>query len=90
MMGGLKSELDGVKAFSETDFTEDLIRLDKPTLILHGDCDQFVPIDVSAKRSAKLVPNAILDVYAGADHGLCSTAKNQVNADLLRFLRAKL
>ena len=90
MMGGLKSELDGVRAFSETDFTEDLIRLDRPTLILHGDGDQFVPVDVSAKRSAKLVPNAILDVYADADHGLCSTAKDRVNADILRFLQAKL
>ena len=89
MMGGLKSELDGVRAFSETDFTEDLIRLDRPTLILHGDGDQFVPIDVSARRSAKLVPDAILDVYSGADHGLCATAKDRVNADLLSFLKAK-
>lgn len=73
--GGLKAVYDCIEAFSETDFTEDLKRFDVPTLILHGDDDQIVPIDASARRSAQIVPNAKLVVYAGADHGMCSTQR---------------
>ena len=87
MMGGLKAEYDCVKAFSETDFTEDLKAISVPTLILHGDDDQIVPIDNSARLSVKLVPNAKLKVYPEAPHGMCSTEKDKVNADLLEFIR---
>jgi non-heme chloroperoxidase len=79
--------LDCIKAFSETDFTEDLKKIDVPTLIIHGDDDQIVPIADSAMLTAKLVKEATLKVYPGASHGLCSTHKNQLNADLLAFLR---
>jgi non-heme chloroperoxidase len=82
----LKSELDCIKAFSETDFTEDLKKFDVPTLILHGDDDQIVPIGASAMLSSKLIKNAKLKVYKGAPHGMCTTLKDQVNADLLAFL----
>jgi non-heme chloroperoxidase len=75
-----------IKAFSETDFTEDLKKFDVPTLILHGDDDQIVPIDVSARRSSKMIPGAILKVYEGAPHGMCTTLKDRVNADLLEFI----
>ncbi len=78
---------DCIKAFSETDFTEDLEKIDMPTLILHGDDDQIVPIAASAMRSAKLVKGATLKVYPGLPHGLCSTHKDQVNADLLDFFK---
>jgi non-heme chloroperoxidase len=78
---------DCIKAFSETDFTEDLKKIDVPTLILHGDDDQIVPINDSALLSVALVKGATLKVYPGAPHGLCSTLKNQVNADLLAFIR---
>ena len=88
MMAGFKGVIDCIKAFSETDFTEDLKRIDVPTLILHGDDDQIVPIGASAMLSAKLVKDATLKVYAGAPHGMCSTLKDQVNADLLVFLKA--
>jgi non-heme chloroperoxidase len=88
MMGGLKNELDCIKAFSETDFTEDLKNFDVPTLILHGDDDQIVPIGAAAMLSSKIVKNAILKVYSGADHGMCSTHKDRVNGDLLEFLRS--
>jgi non-heme chloroperoxidase len=87
MRTGLKAELDGVKAFSETDFTEDLKKIDVPTLILHGDDDQIVPINDSALMAAALVKGSTLKIYKGASHGLCSTHKNQVNADLLAFIR---
>ena len=86
-MGSLKAEYDCVKAFSETDFTEDLKVIKVPTLILHGDDDQIVPIGNSAHLSAKLIPNATLKVYPGAPHGMCSTEKDKVNADLLAFIR---
>jgi len=86
MMGGLKAEYDCIKAFSETDFTQDLKKISVPTLILHGDDDQIVPIDDSAKLSVKLVKNAKLEVYPGAPHGMCSTEKDKVNADLLEFI----
>ena len=88
MQGGLKNELDCIKAFSETDFTEDLKKFDVPTLIVHGDDDQIVPIKDSALKSAKLVRNAILKIYPGAPHGLATTHKDQLNADLLAFAKA--
>jgi non-heme chloroperoxidase len=87
MMGGLKAELDCIKAFSETDFTEDLKKFDVPTLIIHGDDDQIVPINDAALLSAALVKGSTLKVYPGAPHGLCSTLKDQVNADLLAFIK---
>jgi non-heme chloroperoxidase len=88
MQAGHKNAYDSIKAFSETDFTEDLKKFDKPTLILHGDDDQIVPIDAAARASKKLVPHAVLKVYAGAPHGLADTHKEQLNADLLEFLRS--
>lgn len=88
MQAGHKNALDCIKAFSETDFTEDLKRFDLPTLILHGDDDQIVPIEGSALRSSKLVKNAQLVVYPGAPHGLTETHKDKLNADLLAFLKA--
>src|SRR3954454_5512946 len=88
MLAGFKGVIDCIKAFSETDFTEDLKRFDVPTLILHGDDDQIVPIGASALLSSKLVKNAQLKIYKGAPHGMCSTLKDQVNADLLAFLKA--
>jgi len=87
MQVGLKAALDCIKAFSETDFTEDLQNFDKPTLILHGDDDQIVPIDASARASAKLVKNATLKIYPGAAHGLSATHTEQFNADLLAFIK---
>ena len=86
MQAGHKSTFDSIKAFSETDFTEDLKRFDVPTLIIHGDDDQIVPIGAAALNSAKLVKNAILKIYPGAPHGLADTHKDQLNADLLAFL----
>jgi non-heme chloroperoxidase len=88
MWAGFKGVVDCIKAFSETDFTEDLKRIDVPTLILHGDDDQIVPIGASALLSSKIVPRATLKIYPGAPHGLCSTLKDKVNEDLLAFLRA--
>ena len=87
MMAGLKAVYDCIKQFSETDFTADLRKINVPTLIIHGDDDQIVPIGDSAMLSAKLVRGANLKVYPGAPHGLCSTYKNQVNEDLLAFLK---
>ncbi|HFQ9247443.1 TPA: alpha/beta fold hydrolase [Pseudomonas aeruginosa] len=88
MTGGFKNTFDSVKAFSETDFTEDLKKFDKPTLIIHGDDDQIVPIDAAGRASKKLVPHALLKVYSGAPHGLTDTHKDQCNQDLLAFLRS--
>jgi non-heme chloroperoxidase len=88
MTVGLKGAYDCVKAFSETDLTEDLKKIDVPTLILHGDDDQIVPIADSAMRAVKLVKNATLKVYEGAPHGMPSTHKDMVNADLLAFCTA--
>lgn len=85
MMGGVKPQYDCIKAFSETDFTEDLKKFDVPTLILHGDDDQIVPIKTSALISAKIVKNAKLKVYPGLPHGMCTTNADQVNADMLAF-----
>jgi len=88
MQAGFVGVLDCIKAFSETDFTEDLRKFDVPTLVIHGDDDQIVPIGASALLSSKLVRNARLEVYKGAPHGLCSTHKERVNADLLSFIGA--
>jgi len=87
MMGGAKAHYDGIKAFSETDFTEDLKACDAPTLVMHGDDDQIVPFADSAPLSAKLLRNATLKVYKGLPHGLCTTHPDIVNADLLAFFR---
>jgi non-heme chloroperoxidase len=86
MQVGLKGAYDCIKAFSETDLTDDLQRIDVPTLIIHGDDDQIVPIDASARRSVELVADATLKVYPGAPHGLFATHKDQFNADLLAFI----
>lgn len=88
MQGGLKNELDCIKAFSETDFTGDLGKFDVPTLIIHGDDDQMVPIGASAHVSYRLIKDATLKVYPGGSHGLADTHKDKLNADLLAFLRA--
>lgn len=88
MQAGHKGVFDCIKAFSETDFTEDLKRFDVPTLILHGDDDQIVPIGASALLSARLVKQAELKVYKGAPHGMCSTMKDAVNEELLAFFRS--
>ncbi len=88
MLAGFKNVFDCIKVFSETDLTQDLRKFDVPTLIIHGDDDQIVPIAASAMLSAKLIRNARLKVYPGGSHGLCSTQKDQINADLLEFLGA--
>jgi non-heme chloroperoxidase len=88
MQGGLKNIYDSIKAFSETDFTEDLKRFDVPTLVMHGEDDQIVPIKDSAKKSARLIKGAKEIYYPGLPHGLTATHADQVNADLLEFLRS--
>jgi non-heme chloroperoxidase len=88
MMAGFKSVIDCIKAFSETDFNEDLKKFDIPTLIMHGDDDQIVPIGASALLAAKIVKNATLKVYPGLSHGMCSVNKDEINADLLAFFKA--
>jgi len=88
MLAGFKGVIDCIKAFSETDFTEDLRKIDVPTLIMHGDDDQIVPVAASAMLSSRLVKGATLKVYPGLSHGMCSTNKDQINADLLTFLKA--
>lgn len=88
MQAGMKSALDCIKAFSETDFTADLKTIDIPTLIMHGDDDQIVPIGASAMIAATLVKDATLKVYPGLSHGLCTVNADLVNQDLLAFLRA--
>jgi non-heme chloroperoxidase len=87
MQAGFKAVYDCIKAFSETDQTDDLKKIDVPTLIIHGDDDQIVPIADAAMLSVKLIKNARLEVYKGAPHGLCSTMKERVNADLLKFFK---
>ena len=87
MLAGHKACYDCIKAFSETDFTEDLRKFDVPTLVLHGDGDQIVPIGAAGMLSSKIVEGAMLKVYPGAPHGMCSTLKDQINADLLAFLK---
>jgi len=89
MMCGFPGAYSCIKAFSETDLTEDLKKIDVPTLILHGDDDQIVPIDDSARLSVKIIKNATLKVYPGAPHGMCSTHKDQVNSDLLAFIKGE-
>ena len=88
MMGSIKSQYDCVKAFSETDFTADLEKIDVPTLVLHGDDDQIVPIADSALLTAKLVKNASLKVYPGLPHGMCTTHADVINPDLLAFFQS--
>jgi non-heme chloroperoxidase len=89
MTAGFPAAYDCIKAFSETEFTEDLKKFDIPTLVIHGDDDQIVPITVGGLRSAKMIAGATLKVYKGAPHGLMSTNKEQFNADLLQFARAE-
>jgi non-heme chloroperoxidase len=89
MMAGFPASYFCIKAFSETDFTEDLKKMDMPTLFLHGDDDQIVPIDDSSRLAVKLVGNGTLKVYPGAPHGIPSTHKNQINEDLLAFISRK-
>ena len=88
MQGSHKGTFDSVKAFSETDFRDDLKKFDVPTLVIHGEDDQIVPIDVSGRVSASLVKGAKLIVYAGAPHGLTETHKDQLHADLLKFIKS--
>ena len=88
MMAGFPACYFCIKAFSETDQTEDLKKIDVPTLILHGDDDQIVPIANSAQLQAKLIKNATLKVYKGAPHGMCTTHKDQCNQDLLEFIQS--
>ena len=87
MLVSIVGAYDCMKAFSETDQTEDLKKIDVPTLVIHGDADQIVPIDSSGKLSAKLVKNGTLKVIAGASHGLCTTHADIVNQELLAFLQ---
>ena len=89
MTAGFKGVFDCIKAFSETDFTEDLKKFDVPTLIIHGDDDQIVPMGASARLAAKIIKGATWKIYPGAPHGLCSTHKDQINQDLLAFLESQ-
>jgi non-heme chloroperoxidase len=88
MMAGFPASYFCIKAFSETDLTEDLKKFDVPTLIIHDDDDQIVPVGASALLSSKIVKGATLKIYPGAPHGLCTTLKHQVNAEMLAFLKA--
>ncbi|HEY9126007.1 MAG TPA: alpha/beta hydrolase, partial [Acidobacteriaceae bacterium] len=88
MLGGRKGLYDCIKAFSETDFTEDLKKIDIPVLVLHGDDDQIVPYQDAGVLTAKLVSNATLKIYAGYPHGMCTTHADEINADLLAFLQS--
>ena len=90
MLCGFPAAYFCIKAFSETDLTDDLKKFDVPTLIIHGDDDQIVPIGASAMLSSKIVKNATLKVYPGAPHGLCTTLKDKVNADLLAFIKGEM
>jgi|SRR5580658_8071976 non-heme chloroperoxidase len=87
MMGGANAHYEGIKAFSETDFTEDLKRIEIPMLVMHGEDDQIVPIGASSLRTAKLVPHATLKVYPGLPHGMARTHPDQINADLLAYFK---
>ena len=88
MAGGIKPHYDCIKAFSETDFTDDLKKIGVPTLVMHGDDDQIVPIGASAMLSAKLLKQPTLKVYPGLPHGMCTTHPDTINADLLAFIKA--
>ena len=87
MLGGVKAHYDCIKAFSETDFTEDLKKIDIPVLVMHGDDDQIVPIGAAGLMSAKILKNATLKVYPGFPHGMPATNADQINADLLAFFK---
>ena len=88
MQAGLKNAYDCIKAFSETDFTEDLRKINVPALLLHGEDDQIVPVHDTSRKSAKLIEDAKAIYYPGAPHGLTATHQDQINADLLAFLRS--
>jgi len=88
MMGGTKAHYDCIKAFSETDFTDDLKAIEQPVLVMHGDDDQIVPIADAALLSIKLLKNGTLKVYPGFPHGMCTTHADVINADLLAFIRS--
>lgn len=87
-MGSIKGQFDCIRQFSEMDYTEDLKKVDVPLLILHGDDDQIVPIDASARRSVEIAPNARLKVYPGGSHGMATINANAINLDLLDFLQS--
>ena len=87
MMGSIQAHYEGIKAFSETDFTEDLKKIDVPTLVMHGDDDQVVPIGISSELTVKLIRNATLKVYPGYPHGMCATNADVINPDLLAFFK---
>ena len=87
MLGGVKAHYDCIKAFSETDFTEDLKKIEIPVLVMHGDDDQIVPIAASGLKSAKILKHATLKVYKGFPHGMPATNADQINADLLAFFK---
>ncbi|OWA55675.1 putative Non-heme haloperoxidase, partial [Hypsibius exemplaris] len=86
MLGSIKAQYDCVKAFSETDFTADLKKIDIPVMILHGDADQIVPLADSALLTVGLVKNSFLRIYPGFPHGMCTTQASRINADLLTFI----
>jgi len=88
MMGGTKAHYDCIKAFSETDFTEDLLKIDVPVLIMHGDDDQIVPLENTALLAAEIIKNSTLRVYEGLPHGMCTTHPDIINPDLLSFIRS--
>jgi non-heme chloroperoxidase len=88
MLGGVKPQYDCVKAFSETDFAEDLKKIQTPTLVMHGDDDQIVPIDAASKQTAKLLKNATLKIYPGYPHGMATTHADVINKDILAFLQS--
>jgi non-heme chloroperoxidase len=88
MIGGAKAQYDGIRAFSETDFTDDLRAIEVPVLVMHGDDDQIVPIDDAARLSIKLLKHGTLKVYPGYPHGMCTTNPDMINADLLAFIRS--
>src|ERR1043165_1543501 len=88
MQAGLKGAYESIKAFSETDFTEDLKKFDIPTLVMHGEDDQIVPVKDAAKKSARIIKGAKEIYYPGAPHGLTATLQDQINSDLLAFLKS--
>ena len=88
MMGGVKAQYDCIKAFSETDFTEDLKAIEVPVMIMHGEDDQIVPIDSTARLAIKLVQRGTLKTYPGLSHGMAATHPDVINADLLEFIRS--
>ncbi len=89
MMGGIKAHYDCIKAFSETDFTEELKKVEIPVLVLHGEDDQIVPIDITGRRAAKLVQNGTLITYPGFPHGMPTTEAETINKDILDFISGK-